>query len=217
MLVGWLQQHTASPLILIWAAALLDVLRRGSQPAVPRLAVAVVLVLLLSAAHGALTPTHWLPFSGMLRDEDGVALPVQWAALAALLTLSTARNTRPVGWLSLLPLPVIAGQGVAALLVGVIVAGSGAVEGGQRGRWWLILGLAGMALAAQIDAESLAVWVALRGQGLGADPASLVVDLGEQAVRGLGWVGVLAAIRLRLQVGARRSASTAEQRRQQPD
>jgi hypothetical protein len=161
--------------------------RRRSASAAAGLLLAGSLAALLPAlAHGAL---RWVGL-----EAGGLGDGVQWALAAGLIAWASPRGRRraPPG-LSLLPLVLVAWQGLGAALAALVIAGSGAVEPGQPRRGLLIAGLAGLTACTLIDANSLQIWMALgRWTPFGGDAASLLVDGADLLAGLLGWSAVLA-------------------------
>ena len=144
------------------------------------------------AIHLALVA--WLGVDG-LRGGFGPGPQVQWVGIAALIWVGRAglsAGDSPSLW-SLLPLLLALGQGPGAVLAAVVIAGSGVLEAGRRGRGLVLFAILVLAGAALWDRGSLSLWTgAMRWLHLGQDAASVFVDLGAQVVRGAAWLSLLA-------------------------
>ncbi len=112
---------------------------------------------------------------------------LQWAGVALLVALRRP-PVGPLGVRSVLPLALAMPGGFGSLLVAVIIASGGLLERSQPQRLALASGLLTLFASDRWDDHSLWLWgQAQRWLGLGQDPASTVVDIGELALRLLAW------------------------------
>jgi hypothetical protein len=111
---------------------------------------------------------------------------------ASALVAVCASGRRTPGLASVVCIGVLAPQGGWAIATGTILAAVGALEPGGEARRALSLGLGGFTAAHATQVFSLDLWASSqRVLGLGADPASLLVDVLGPVFAGVGWFGLL--------------------------
>ncbi|MCB9745618.1 MAG: hypothetical protein H6741_21610 [Alphaproteobacteria bacterium] len=190
LILDQLYPHLGVVAAPVWVLGALIAARRR-----PRGRAALVAFVCLAMIYGLLASVGlWRgPLSEWLSSVRGVQLRAQWLGLTAILAAVGAGGGRATGtpWRSALALPLLMHQGAAALAAGVVIAGLGLLEPGRPRRASLGLGLTALIAAWVTETWSLDLWIQL-GRHLSADGASAVVDLGEQLLRALGWLGVLA-------------------------
>ena len=176
----WVLEHSGG-LAAIWTGGLLWLLAGGQRMGLGNRLLAGLALCGLLIGLGA----------AMLGMGLGPSPAAQWLAVAALIFARRPRpaaHTTPSITLSLLPLLLVAWQGLGAALAAVSIAGSGALDAGRTRRFFLLGSILAFAGAALVDDNSLQVWAALRRYaGLGLDSASTAVHLLEQGVRAAGW------------------------------
>lgn len=170
----------------VWAA------RRVRGPR--RVAVLAVVGLLL----GAVVVEAGRDVPGALGGSPPITSPVaiaeelQWVAATGLVAVCAGERRRP-GAASIVGLAALAPQGGWAMATGTILAAVGAFEQGGGARRALVLGLGGFTAAHAATVFSLDLWSSTqRLLGLGADPASLLVEVLAPLCAGVGWCGLLA-------------------------
>ena len=197
MFTDWLLRHPTAPLLLAWGAGSgwAGTRLRAGRPRMLAILVALVALTVVEVLGVAplVMPTWAEPFV----DAHGVRLGVQWAILAVLIVITVVPGRRSFGVLSLFPLLAGGVQGGGALLAGVVIVATGALEPRQPGRFALLAAMLLLPLAQVVEEHSLLAWIQLVNHGLGFDSASLVVDMGTQVVRFGGWAAALVAVAAR--------------------
>ena len=159
-----------------------------------RVAVLAVVGLLLAAVmvEAGRDVPEALGGSPPITSPVAMAEEFQWVAATCLVAVCSGERRSP-GAASIAGLGVLAPQGGWAMATGTILAAVGALEQGGRARRALVLGLGGFTAAHAAGVFSLDLWASTqRLFGLGADPASVLVEVLGPVCAGVGWCGLLA-------------------------